>query len=90
MLDSRKAGQSLHSPASLWMTSGRSFGKAVKQVPENPAIRVLEDTIICDLLTLCGGLWRFDKHLYRRDHNLGGRRHTTPVATSPYPEKLHK
>ena len=59
----RKAGQKFFfiPPASLWMTSGRSFGKAVKQgVLENPAIRVFEDTIICDLLTsstgVCGAL----------------------------------
>lgn len=48
-------------PASLWNTSGRSFGRAVAQgLKENPGIRVFEDTMACDLLLdgerVCGAL----------------------------------
>lgn len=48
-------------PATLWNTSGRSFGRAIAQgVRENPGIRVLEDTAAFELLKeddrVCGAL----------------------------------
>lgn len=48
-------------PASLWQTSGRSFGNSIRRgIKETPSINIFEDTICVDLLknkdVVCGAI----------------------------------